>query len=269
MRSTLFPINTNSYYPLFLLVTLWALTLLLPCTAKSQSTKNMEEWERYIESIQARIQEEPFYGNHYLRLAQAYAQLNDESKVLEFTRFAERNGASPIAARIILGDFYYLHGRFDEALDTYSQALLYSPEQAHILVQVWNIIVDVETNDVVIQSNLDPLKARLNEAGYFLPDQFQLVSKKQREKSRNYVQTGNAFLKKDNLHDAILSYQNGIMKDPYNYHSFRGLGIAYARMMNYQFALASYHLYLHLAPHDVDDGEQVRQIILEFYRKGR
>ena len=220
------------------------------------------KWERQIAYLMTLVDSEPSVPNHYLRLAQAYAQLDREEMVIRYTQQAVERGGSPLAARILVGDFQADRGRYERALSEYQAVLRASPMQSYTLTKVWMILQRSRMDEIGLNIDTRILETTLKNAGFFVSNQ---PPAKNPAAAVARLKQGNRMLNNGDATGAISAYKDAAGQDPWNPDIYRGLGIAYARSGDKFRAVGSYQLYLAMAPPDRPDLPKVRQIIIDFF----
>ncbi len=236
--------------------------------AHAQDAPDLErvKWERQIVYIQTLLAREPSLPQHYMRMAQAYAQLGSTDNVLRYTQEAVRLGGNPLAADILVADHLEAQGRHEEAMASYMRVLDSSPRQAHTLNRIWLIIQSARGASRRAPAGAADALTRLNNAGYFIaPEGTPLNDAASRER----IQTGNQRLNNGDVAGAINDYKDAARQDPWNPDAYRGMGIAYARTGDVDRAVGAYNLYIALAPPGTSDVPKVRQIIMDFYLRAQ
>lgn len=219
-------------------------------------------WERQVAYIETLIAAEPSVPLHYMRLAQAYARLGREGEVLRFSDEAVRRGGNALAADILVGDFYFSQGRYEDALSRYIRVLDASPRQSHVLVNTWMIIQRSRSDQVGLRANLEPIIRMLNNAGYHMAVTSQVTNA---AAAQARVIEGNRLLNENRIPDAVRAYKDAAELDPWNPDIYRNLGIAFARSQDQLRAVGAYELYIALAPPDRQDVPRVRKIITDYH----
>lgn len=254
---------------LLLTAALLALTLLAPPRlALSQELPEEERvrWERQIAFIEARLRAEPSVPLHYLRMAQAWGRLGDERRVLEYTEAAVRLGGSPLAADILVGDFYSNVERPGDALQRYLRVLKTSPQQGHVLTQIWFLVrsaLDPES-PARLPVRLEDLVTLLNMRGYYVAEK---VAGDPEGRVKSFIEDGNRRIGIGDLDGARAAFEAAANLDPWSSQIYRGLGIIYAKQRQPERAVGAYTLFVALAPPGDPTVPQARNIIFEFYRK--
>ncbi len=221
--------------------------------------------ERQVSYVQALIDSEPSVPMHYMRMAQAYAAQGQESQVLRYTEEAVRRGGSVLAADIMVGDFYFNQGRYEDALLRYDNVLRQSPRQSHVLIRVWMIIQRSRADNIGLSFDLNGMIRDLNNAGMHIGLRPPANNAGQ---ARSRLVEANRMLNENNISGAVGAYKAAADLDPWNPDIYRGLGVAFARSKDQVRALGAYQLYIALAPPDRADVPRVRQIIIDFYSSG-
>ena len=242
-----------------------AAAVLLSTAAPVEAQEDMEaiKWQRQIDYVQALIDNESSVPLHYIRLAQAYAQLGQEDMVLRYTQEALDRGGNPLSAQILLGDFYADRGMYEEALSRYSQVLLVAPTQSYTLTKVWMLVQRSRTDRIGLPSqNTSGLVKTLNNAGFHIS---QTPPANNPAAAAARLREGNRLLNNNDVEGAVRVYKEAAVQDPLNPDIYRGLGIAYARTSDKVRAVGAYQLYIALAPPNRADLPKVRQIIIDFY----
>jgi tetratricopeptide (TPR) repeat protein len=222
------------------------------------------KWQRQIAYLQTLVDAEPSLPQHYMRMAQAYAQLGDSDQVLRYTQEAVRLGGNALAADLLVADHLATAGRPEEAAARYMRVLDTSPRQAHALTRLWFIFQGMRADRRPLPDQARAL-GRLNNAGYYFSERPSLGDG---EGARQRIEVGNQNLNNNNIIGAIGAYKEASDMDPWNPDTYRGLGIAYARTNDFDRAVGAYHLYIALAPPNTPDIPKVRQIIMDFYQRG-
>jgi tetratricopeptide (TPR) repeat protein len=246
------------------LFTLATLATAAPLLAQELPESERIKWERQLAYVQSLIEAEPSLPQHYMRAAQAWAQLGQTDQVLRYTQEAVRLGGSPLAADILVADHLTTLGRSQEAMERYLRVLDSSPRQAHTLTRLWLILQTARGGNERLP-NMDSAAARLNNAGYYLSDRPQPPDE---GAARQRIALGNQRLNNNDIIGAVGAYKEAADLDPWNPDLYRGMGIAYARTGDFDRAVGAYHLYMALAPPDTPDIPKVRQIIMDFYQRG-
>lgn len=243
-----------------------ALCLLMPTSQANAQDAEAIKWDRQIAYIKALIDKEPSLPQHYLRLAQAYAQLGREDMVLKYTDEVVRRGGNPLATEILLGDYYARRGLYERALERYEAVLRKSPTQSYTLTRVWMLVQRSRTDDIGLSANSKAMMTTLNNAGFHISER---PPANNPAAAAARLSEGNRLLNNDDVRGAVTAYKEAATQDPWNPDIYRGLGIAYARSADQVRAVGAYQLYIALAPPDRADVPKVRQIIIDFYVKGR
>jgi tetratricopeptide (TPR) repeat protein len=150
-------------------LTLATLATAAPLLAQELPESERIKWERQLTYVQSLIEAEPSLPQHYMRAAQAWAQLGQTDQVLRYTQEAVRLGGSPLAADILVADHFTTLGRSPEAMERYLRVLDSSPRQAHTLTRLWLILQTARGGNQRLP-NMDSAAARLNNAGYYLSE---------------------------------------------------------------------------------------------------
>jgi Tfp pilus assembly protein PilF len=236
-----------------------ALALTSPAVSSGQEP---DGWALHIDYVQSLIEAEPSVPLHYVRLAQAYAQVGDEDQVLRNIDEAVKRGGSRLAADILAGDFYAKQGRDAKAIHHYLAVLSESPSQPHVLTQVWKI---VQKSKAKTRLGVDRavLSDVLNAQGFHVAP---LRGRTSKARCQKELKRGNELLAAGDLVGATRAYEEAAHHDPWNPRVHRSLGIAYAREGRLNEATGAYTLYTALAPAGTEDVAKVQRIIFDFYR---
>lgn len=247
-----------------------AMLFAAPAAADAQSGLSQQELsetvtERQIDYLETLIDREPSLPMHYIRMAQAHAQLGREAAVLRYTDESVRRGGSRLAAELVVADFYFNQGRYEDALARYTDVLRRSPRQSHAQIRAWMIIQRSRIERVALRFDLADMIRRLNNAGLYITDRPPALDP---ARSRARLDEANRMLNQGNVSGAVSVYKEAAALDPFNSDAYRGLGVAYARSRDNLRALGAYQLYVALAPPNRADVPRVRKIIIDFYSAG-
>ncbi len=254
--------------PLLTLLAAPLLLLLAPDALRAQELPDEERvrWERQIAYVETLLRAEPSVPLHHLRMAQAWARMGDERRVLDYTEQAVRLGGSPLAADILVGDFYSNMERPADATQRYLRVLKASPDQSHVLTQLWFIVraALVPENNLRLPVRLEDLIALLNARGYYVA---QKTDGDPDGRAAALISDGDRRLASGDLTGAQRAFESAAALDPWSPQIYRGLGSVYARQKQADRAVGAYTLYVVLAPPDDRDATRARKIIFDYYRK--